>query len=90
MSKKIKLTLRIIEGDAGCRVEVKEFGVTFGGPDKVGAICGVTGLITDHCVTLVKRGNTSQATPDQLELARQINEHGFEFEEEKSVRNRQI
>ena len=90
MPSKIVLTLVVTEGDSGCRAEIKEFGVGLGVSTRDLAISGIRKMVSDHCHTIISRGNTSQATPDQLELARSIVVHGFEFQEQIPSRSKKI
>ncbi len=81
MSEKVVLTLVVTEGDSGCRAEIKEFGIGLGVSTRDIAVAGIRQMVMDHCHTLIVRDNTSQATPVQLELAKNVVANGFEFQE---------
>ena len=83
---KVVLILVVIEGDAGCRAELPEFSIALGVSSRAMAITGLGQMLNDHCQTLLARGDTSQATEAQLDLARKVIANGFEFQERPPVR----
>jgi len=86
--EKVVLLARFIEGDSGCRGEIKEFGIALGMSTRNFVTAGLPKFVQSHCETLISRGFTSQATPAQLELAVRILESGFEIQEEPPTRSK--
>ncbi len=85
MAQKVVLAVVVMEGDAGCRAEVKEFGFGAGCATKDDAVAMLKLMVVSNCEVIIRRvsrGETNLVTPTQLDLAKSIVENGFELQEQ--------
>lgn len=65
-----RFTVILTEGDAGCRAELLELGISVACPTGPQAIRSLEHLVIDHCHTLLVRADVG--TPEQRKLAEAI------------------